>query len=88
MRNIWNYKECFDIKSSLSSGDLELSGADHSQFRHKKVSLCVMGANWAQFLTGRILKRAKTASKRVRIKGNYDGLSHTSSRSFSKEDTM
>ena len=84
-RNIWNYKQCFDIKNPQAFDDPESAARISGHFKHKNVSLCGLTANWFRFMTGKILKKAKTGSKRVRVKRQYDNLSSTTSRSFSKD---
>ena len=68
LASVYDYKQCFDIKTQSSGDDIEASIAGKSYFVHKKVSLVQIAANLVRFLTGRILREAKTRSKRVRVK--------------------
>jgi hypothetical protein len=60
LRDVWNYKQCFDIKNveTYDFTDPEVAGkaTQGGVFKHKYVSLWGLGVNWFKFLTGKILK--------------------------------
>lgn len=80
LQNIWAHKHCFDIKSPGDEDDQEAAIESNSYFVHKSFSLISMIRNLMGFCTGHY-KKAKTVSKRVRVKRNYSDIRNASSRS-------
>lgn len=71
---IWDHKKCFDIHTPKEDGEEE----NRSYFVHKRVSLFQMIKNFALFCKGDLLRKAKTSSKRVRVKRSYNDLANSS----------